>query len=428
MRYGSPVKTLLLACTLPLLSFATLSEASPHYILDKVVVVARHGVRSPTDDHQYAALTGQRWPTWNVPAGNLTGHGYAGMVQQGRYFREQWQRLGLAPALSQGCPTAHSVSLWAAPDQRTQATGSALLDGLFPGCGIPIAHSHGAKDPLFDAIKMGITKPNTALILAQVRARIAERSPLSSHYHAAIALFRQAVCNPDSPSCAFLEKPWGVSINDNGQVKLTGPVAYAASMAESIRLAYSENLPLSEVAFGHAPQASDVSRLMALHAAKYDLVSDTPEYARQGGSILMTQIINALAESPNPYASRLTRPIVIFVGHDTNIAQLQTMLGFNWQLAEYPRNDIPPGGSLLFLRFHDVKTGKQFIQLSFETRSLDQWRSLSRLSLENPLLEARYTQRGCFHHGAELLCPLSAFLIHARQHIVNQGTDQPLFQ
>ncbi|WP_241578561.1 histidine-type phosphatase [Rosenbergiella nectarea] len=424
----SLIKNALIAWSVGLLSYVPFSDASSRFVLDKVVVVARHGVRSPTDDHHYAALTGQRWPTWNVPPGHLTGHGYTGMVQQGKFFAEQWQHLGLALPLRQGCPAPQSVNVWTAPDQRTQATGSALLDGLFPGCGIPVAHTQAPTDPLFDASKMGIAPPDTTIILQQIHAKMAAYTPLSAHYRAAVALFRQAVCAPHTTSCAFLNEPWDINIADNGQPKLAGPVAYAASMAESIRLAYSENLPLSEVAFGHVRQAKDVGQLMALHAAKYDLVSDTPEYARQGGSLLMTQILDALAGKPTRYASHLASPIVIFVGHDTNIAQLQTMLGFNWQLAEYPRNDIPPGGSLVFLRFHEANTGKQFIQLSFMTRSLDQWRALTPLSLDMPMLEADYFDKGCFRYHEKTLCPLPSFIRQARQQPKVQDSGYVLFQ
>ena len=415
----SLIKTLI-TCVIGLMSYIPLSHASSSYILDKVIVVTRHGVRSPTNDHDYAELTGQQWPKWNVPPGYLTGHGYAGMVQQGQFFGQLWQHLGLSLSLRHGCPAPQTVSVWTAPDQRTQATGSALLDGLFPGCGIPIGHTRLAADPLFDAAKMGFGLPNNTLILQQIRSRMVLYAPLSEHYRTAVDLFRQAVCAPHSKSCAFLNKPWGITITDGEKPKLAGPVADAASMAESIRLAYSENLPLSEVAFGNVRHADDVGRLLALHAAKYDLVSDTPEYARQGGSLLMTQILDALTGKSTRYASLLSSPIVIFVGHDTNIAQLQTMLGFSWHLAEYPRNDIPPGGSLVFFRFHEAKTGEQFVQLSFLTRSLDQWRELTPLSSHTPMLQADYIYKDCFRYDNKTLCPLSSFVRQARQQITKQ--------
>ncbi|MDH8570830.1 histidine-type phosphatase, partial [Klebsiella pneumoniae] len=73
--------------------------------------------------------------------------------------------------------------------------------------------------------------------------------------------------------------------------------------------------------------------------------SNTPEYASHGGSLLMRQLIGALSDNKEGSKStELKSPLVILVGHDSNISQIQTMLGFNWQLPVYPRNDIPPGG------------------------------------------------------------------------------------
>jgi len=402
-----------------------LSNASPLYQLDQVVVVARHGVRSPTDDHHYAALTGLEWPHWQVAAGYLTQHGYKGMVQQGQYWREQWQRMGLS---FNGCPAPQAISLWAAPDQRTRATGSALLAGLYPGCKLTVDHSRYTQDPLFDTVKMGLAKPDPVRILQQIRTRMGTESQLSLRYHSAISDFRQALCSPHPPSCRFLNQPWTISITPRGQVKLGGPLSHAASMAESVRLAYSENLPLSAVAFGHVTTANDVARLMALHAAKYDLVSDTQEYAKHGGSLLMRQIIDALTGGSTHYADRLNKPIVIFVGHDTNIAQLQTMLGFNWQLAQYPRNDIPPGGSLVFMRFHNVRSGQVFVQLRFMARSLDQWRKLTSLSTTQPLFSADYSVAGCFKDKGLSLCPMAVLINHARRELVKDGDSVTLYQ
>jgi 4-phytase/acid phosphatase len=39
---------------------------------------------------------------------------------------------------------------------------------------------------------------------------------------------------------------------------------------------------------------------------------------------------------------------VVFVGHDTNIANIAGLLGLSWRLPEYPNNDIPPGTALAF--------------------------------------------------------------------------------
>ena len=62
-----------------------------------VVIVTRHGVRSPTGKsdqlNQYSA---QPWPTWSVPPGFLTEHGAHLMTLFGAFDREQLAAQGAA--------------------------------------------------------------------------------------------------------------------------------------------------------------------------------------------------------------------------------------------------------------------------------------------------------------------------------------------
>lgn len=420
-----------LAASLIPASYAAPAD-SARYELEKVVMLSRHGVRPQTDTAGLEEATGKKWPQWTVPDGFLTGHGYAGMMTQGAYQLENWRSLGLRLSAGTACPQPDNVWLWAAPDQRTKATGAALLDGMFPGCGLAVHASAHKEDPLFDTIAMGIAKPDEHVVYQQVRERTGSSQQAQKTYAKAVADLRRAVCADEANSCEFLDKEWDVKINDKGKAKLSGPVSKGSSIGETIRLQYSENLPLSQVAFGHANNAHEVNNLMALHAAKYDLVSNTPEYARHGGSLLMRQLIGAISAGTDSSKVgeniHLQSPLVILVGHDSNISQIQTMLGFNWQLPVYPRNDIPPGGSLVMERYRDKNTGERLIHLTFSARTLDQWRQLSPLNLQNPLPVAEFKHEGCRETAVGELCPLNTFIKLAEKNLVDDGKDLTVFQ
>src|SRR5579883_1944347 len=77
-----------------------------------VVVMSRHGVRSPTHPSQLNAYAGKAWPTWsNVKPGYLTPHGAVLMRQFGEAYRWWYgDALGLG---SNGCPPGGSVFIWA---------------------------------------------------------------------------------------------------------------------------------------------------------------------------------------------------------------------------------------------------------------------------------------------------------------------------
>jgi 4-phytase/acid phosphatase len=114
-----------------------------------VVIVSRHGVRSPTNKtdqlNQYAR---QPWPAWSVPPGYLTGHGAKLMTLFGAYDREQLAAQGLLSP--RGCADAEHIRIVADSDQRTRETGKALAAGLAPGCAIEVtALAEGTNDPLF---------------------------------------------------------------------------------------------------------------------------------------------------------------------------------------------------------------------------------------------------------------------------------------
>ena len=143
---------LLLASMISPTAFAQ-TPTSDGYVLDKVVQVSRHGVRPPTESNEklLTSVTQRQWPTWLVPLGNLTGHGYTGAVEMGRYRGQVLRTAGLIP---QGCPDAKNLLVHASPLQRTKATAQALLDGMFPGCGLQPTYVAGKQDALFQANEM----------------------------------------------------------------------------------------------------------------------------------------------------------------------------------------------------------------------------------------------------------------------------------
>jgi 4-phytase / acid phosphatase len=97
--------------------------------LKYVVIVSRHGVRSPTGKtdqlNQYSV---KPWPAWTVPPGYLTEHGAKLMTLFGTYDRELFAKEGLFA--SDGCADAKHVSIVADSDQRTRETGKALAAGI----------------------------------------------------------------------------------------------------------------------------------------------------------------------------------------------------------------------------------------------------------------------------------------------------------
>lgn len=421
-------KTSLALILMGITSVATSVQASD-YMLDKVVSVTRHGVRPQTNTEKLDKGTGRSWPRFGVADGHLTGHGYTGMWQQGRYQLAQWEREGLS--VHANCAGAEQTFLWTSPHQRIKATGKAIADGMFPGCGVEPLSVQGKDGPLFELYHLHAAHMDKAIMRQQIIARMGSPAEAQERHKEDVALLRNTVCAPES--CQFLDQPWGVAFKSTGKPKLTGPGKLGATIGETIRLQYSDNLPIDQVGFGHGVDAKAVKALMAIHAAQYNYALDTPEFAAHSGSLLMRQVLSALtSETPLhanwPGDTRLERDLVMLVGHDSNIAELQTLLGFSWSLAGYPSNDIPPGGTLSFARFHQANHSQEWVRIRFAARGLDQWRNLTMLDSQHPLLHADLQLPGCKETAVGTLCPLATVVNKVRPFLVKDGMELPVFK
>src|SRR5579862_107885 len=90
----------------------------PSYSVRMVVVMTRHGVRSPTHPDEMKPYASQPWPSFGVKPGQLTAHGALLMTQFGAHYRKLYASMPYIGAT--GCPQKGSVYVWADVDQRTK--------------------------------------------------------------------------------------------------------------------------------------------------------------------------------------------------------------------------------------------------------------------------------------------------------------------
>ncbi len=372
--------------------------------LRMVVIVSRHGVRSPTDPTELSPYAARPWPAWSVAPGYLTPHGAAAMRLFGRAYRETYAAAGIFPL--HGCPTADSTYVWADVDQRTRATGTALLDGIAPDCGISEHASDATVDPLFHALptlgKADITASTDSLV-----------GSVGAAPQAIVPAFRFAFDDLDAVlGCAKgpCEKissvaPAIVTSPKTGLVELQGPVDLASTAVEDMILAYADGRPLSDVGWGSV----DGPRLLALsqlHVLKFAINTESPYIARVQGSNLLAHVLATLDQGASGIRNPKTRvPLaarfVAFVGHDTNLEEFAGMLRMRWLLPGYQINDTPPGAALVFEVRQSARRAEPFVRVFVTAQTLDDMRTLS----TNPPERVPVSVPGC----PQLDCPISTF-------------------
>ena len=97
----------------------------------------------------------------------------------------------------------------------------------------------------------------------------------------------------------------------------------------------------------------------------------------------------------------------MFVGHDTNIANLSGMLDATWLLPGYEANETPPTGALVF----EVRASGAgpLVYLSYVAQTPDQMRNVTHLTLAAPPLRQPIRIAACSSDAAGFPCTLESF-------------------
>ena len=400
-----------------------IASAQGDEVLQKVVVVNRHGVRTPiASSAEMANWSSRPWPAWNEAPGNLTARGAQLVTLLGRYHRLYLSAEQAMPA--QACPPRSSIYVYADVLERTRTTAQALLDGMAPGCGIAYRVKPDATvDGLFHPVAAGVCRLDPLVAQTGVLQRVAgDLSSVTTDFKAPFAALQSGMecCKPalclafgKPEGCKLADLPTALSPLPNGKgLELLGALAIASTAAENFQLEYAEGLDAGRVAWGRLT-ADQLQQTFRLNNEAFDLMERTPYLARREGSALLLRVAAAVTGGRSagfgiPDNAVRDATFVAYVGHDTNIAQLAGMLDLTWTQSGYQRNQTPPGGALVF----EVRLGadkKQRVYASYVAQSLEQMRRLTPLTLEAPPLKTPLRIRGCSANSPGFPCLIDEF-------------------
>ena len=268
----------------------------------------------------------------------------------------------------------------------------------------------GDADPLFQTDKFAATQTDPARQLAAVKEKAGDLAQRRQALAPAIQLLQQAVCQADKP-CPIFDTPWQVEQSKSGKTTISG-LSVMANMVETLRLGWSENLPLSQLAWGKITQARQITALLPLLTENYDLSNDVLYTAQKRGSVLLNAMLDGVKPEANPNVRWL-----LLVAHDTNIAMVRTLMNFSWQLPGYSRGNIPPGSSLVLERWRNAKSGERYLRVYFQAQGLDDLRRLQTPDAQHPMLRQEWRQPGCRQTDVGTLCPFQAAITALGQRI-----------
>jgi 4-phytase/acid phosphatase len=369
-------------------------------VLMRAVMLTRHGVRSPTQStetlNSWRRAKTPGWPDFDVPPGYLTPKGGELVEATGGHYRTYLDRNGL----SDPAHCLDGILLRADSDERTVMTAHALGNGLTKTekdkalrCRFAIQEVANGVDPLFHPSE---ARPESCpLDPKKVEEAIGDLHPLAEQFKNQIAaeqgvlqccssqLCEKPGCSgsgPLSPSCTLQALP-SCADAAKGQASIKGGLGIAQSFAEMMLLRYGQGLP---VAFDKA----EILNSLRLHVAVFDKVQRAPYVAERQGANLLYHIAHALESGRDPGSPGGPFKFVAYVGHDTNIANLAALLDLHWQLPEYPADDMPPGGALVF-ELRQPANGSPLVDAFFAAQSSDDMRNDTGAAPERAPVRAR---------------------------------------
>lgn len=422
IRRASCCASLMLALVIPASVFAADAPNQGSALkLEKSVFLMRHGARSPNQTPEQLAPSSRRpWPQWPVGPGELTERGISLLTTLGGYYRQSYAAAGLLP--EKGCPEAGTVAAWADNVvRRVPLSAQALLDGMFPGCGLQTGFAPQDKgpDPLFNPVEVGLCKLSvpkaSAAILKAARGSLdqaarSERASLKAMQD--ILQVRSGTrCVNDAPSCG-IEDFGNVLEGGKTGVTIEGGLKSAATVGENFLLQYIQGFPEKDVAWGDAATPETLSPLLGPRNLYLRLSRQPPYIAARNGSPLARALLAALddvSETSDASAAPGTPPrasrLAAFVGRDTHLASITGMLGLQWSLPDQP-DQFPMGGTLAFERLINPADGKRYVRMVLYYQTLQQMRSNAPLDLAHPPGKLVVKMQGCDKGEIDGACPL----------------------
>lgn len=298
-------------------------QAIPHTEeLLNVVVVSRHGVRSPTQSaEKLHGWSDKKWSAWPVAPGLLTSRGFYLVKATWKLNRSR------APFTYGVCPKPEDVQIIADVDERTRKTAETLNEGLYPTCGYKVKVTSSEHSAIFSPLKAKVCRidypkeleekltQKVVGINEKFAAQMAEISKLTGHEFT-------------GPMRAKVSKY---------KVGFKGAPYDCSSITEIFALEWGQN-PEKKVAWDQLDW-NGILHLMPIRVAVFSALNRDMEVARYKGSALANKIIESLDHGPK---------YTYLIGHDTNLANLGEIFDLNWKLPGRDQNENTPGGYLTF--------------------------------------------------------------------------------
>lgn len=361
--------------------------------LTQVLIVSRHGLRAPLTDSSNLLInaTPYKWPHWDTDAGLLTTKGGALEVFMGSYFKQWFVETGL---VTKNSCADNSLFAYTNTMPRTIATGQFFMDGAFPGCRINIKTQRNSqdKDPLF---YQSVKDESTSFVAENTKAilEFINNSSLEPSYKKLEQLidYKNSADCKEWKKCQFSSETNVVNLDFGKEPSIEGPLNKSFLIVDAFILQDYEGFPEKDVAWGKIQNEKEWKLLAKLRNTYIEAAYLQPAVAANIISPLISKIQELLPGKMNDSDNKIN----VIVGHDTTIGPLIAAMGVNNYELPGQYEKTPIGGKLVFQRWTDKNTKKDYLKTEYVYQTAEQMRNMTQISMQTPPKRINLSFNGC---------------------------------
>ncbi len=355
------------------------------YTLDKVVVLSRHNVRAPlsTKGSDLYRMTPHKWIDWTSEPSELSVHGGNLETIMGQYFRKYLAQKQLL--LENEIYDENQVRIYSNSLQRTIATARFFAAGLLPVSETDVEYHEevGKMDPVFNP-KLTI---DSEAFKSQVMSELEKmggdsglqgiEEKLAPNYkilEEALDLKDSEIAKQDKYD-KFPTDDLEISLVLDKEPSLKGSLKKATTAADALILQYYEDEAL-DAPFGKNLSLEDWKKIGEIKDVYGEVLFAAPSVA--------VNVANPLIKEVKSEFENNQRKFTFLCGHDSNLASFLAALEVeDYQLPNAVELKTPIGAKLVMEQWRD-SNNKLFVSFKLVYYSIDQFRNLTEINLENP--------------------------------------------
>ena len=350
-----------------------------NYQLNKVVILSRHGIRTPLHNtlEFLSQVTPLTWPKWDHPFGYLTTRGGTLEAYLGHYFLLWLENNNIKLSVENPELFIYANSL-----QRTVATAQFFITGAYAGHDIQVNHKYPIEK--MDAIFDPSLRENSFEFIQKIRNDLDEEDKTNFIFESltpAYELLSDILNYKQSKlyaqyQCDLADIPAQLHLTKNEEPALLGPLAIGTSVVDAFLLQYYSAFAKEQIAWGKINSEEQWQQIVNIRNQYINLLCHTKTLAKHIAAPLI-KMINDLMQNES-------YKFCFLVGHDSNVAALLGALQFKTYTLPEQFEQTPIGGKVVLQRFIHKLSGQYFFKAEYIYQSFEQLHSGQALNLQNP--------------------------------------------